>query len=227
MTFPDATALDVGIRDAQTRDAITPDMDADMSQDAIARDVGDVGPFDAGPCDPTPRAPQPGDLVVNEILSDPAATIAGDANADGTRDSSDDEFVEIGNVSGSTLELSGVIVSDSAAQRHVFASRTLGCGDVVVVFGGGDPSGAAWNAHWVPASSGGLSLNNGGDRVRIGSSALNLEDLAFADYGSEADSDQSVVRERELDPTAALVQHRSVAPGRSFSPGVRSDGSAF
>src|SRR5256885_16251044 len=45
-------------------------------------------------------------ILFNEILSDPPNGIAGDANNDGVRDGTDDEFVEF--VNGSTSETIGM-----------------------------------------------------------------------------------------------------------------------
>ncbi|MEL6179113.1 MAG: lamin tail domain-containing protein, partial [Myxococcota bacterium] len=59
--------------------------------------------------DDCPEAPMPtmGDLVLNEIHADPDAT-DGDANGDGVADTSDDEFLEIVNISGQTLRTVGL-----------------------------------------------------------------------------------------------------------------------
>ena len=46
-------------------------------------------------------------IVINEILADPAADLAGDANGDGVRGTYDDEFVEIVNSSAGSIDLSG------------------------------------------------------------------------------------------------------------------------
>ena len=37
-------------------------------------------------------------LVINEVHADPAGDITGDANGDGVRDVSDDEFIEFVNI---------------------------------------------------------------------------------------------------------------------------------
>ncbi|TPV93066.1 MAG: lamin tail domain-containing protein, partial [Myxococcales bacterium FL481] len=56
------------------------------------------------PCTPS-RAEFATELVINEIHADPASGSAGDANRDGTRDSADDEFIEIVNTGDSVQTL--------------------------------------------------------------------------------------------------------------------------
>jgi hypothetical protein len=65
---------------------------------------------------------------LNEILADPPADLAGDANRDGTRDASDDEFVEILNCGGTTVDLSGWTIADDTSMRHVFTASGGGLG---------------------------------------------------------------------------------------------------
>jgi uncharacterized protein (TIGR03437 family) len=47
------------------------------------------------------------EVIINEILADPPDGIAGDANHDGVRDSSHDEFVELINTTARDLDISG------------------------------------------------------------------------------------------------------------------------
>jgi len=189
----------------------------------------DVARPDAGfPCDPVPRAPKDGDLVLNEFFADPHTDVMlGDANGDGNRSASEDEFIELGNTSTSTLELLGLQVADADRPRHQFRRYTLGCGEAVVVFGGGDDSHAGWRSNWIKSTSGGLSFNNGGDTIIVGTSTI----TPFIQYGfgTEAIVDQSLVRARELDDTAAFVEHTRHPDSNlaRFSPGVRADGSEF
>src|SRR5690606_31652744 len=79
----------------------------------------------------------------------------------------------------------------------------------------------------ITLSGGGLSLNNGGDSVilRDGGGA----ELARVDYGGEADGDQAIVRQVDLDPTAPFVRHGQApnAGGRKMSPGTCQNGNAF
>ena len=112
-------------------------------------------------------------VVINEVLADPPTGTDGDANHDGTRDSAQDEFVELVNSTGAAINVSGWTVrthsttSSTETVRHTFAASTLlPAGEAMLVFGGGafisnDPLFGC--AQVVKASSGGLSLTNGGN----------------------------------------------------------------
>jgi lamin tail-like protein len=216
----DAAAGDASNADAANEDAAAGDT-APSSDAASAPDA-------AAACGAA-RAPGSGDLMINEVLADPPIGTAGDANQDGTRSSTDDEFVEIANISSNAILLEGVVLSDAMQIRHTFAAATLGCGKAIVVFGGGNTSGASWRSNWVVASSGAVSLNNSGDTLKLGTSASSTMDIVSTTYGAEAGMGQSIVRATELSPTAMFILH-SMHPqsgGRLFSPGTRVDGTAF
>lgn len=222
--FADAVASDaiVSAEDVPTFVDAAPTPDATPPSDGGA--IADA----SGPaCVSTPRAPMAGDLVINELLADPPAGVAGDANGDGARDSTADEFVELVNVSGQVLDLAGVVVADTTAVRYTFGARTLGCGAAVVVFGGGNTALPTWSPDWV-AASGGLSLNNSSDTIRVGTAASPAS-LASVTYGAEGGMAQSLVRQPEALASSPFVLHGAAAgaAGRLFSPGRRVDGSAF
>ena len=106
-------------------------------------------------------------LIINEVLYDPPSGIEGDANGDGIREAQEDEFIEFVNLGG-TLDLSGYTVHDNAQERHVFPQGTIiPSGGVLVLFGGGSPTGAFGNAIVQTASAGILNMNNAGDFVTL------------------------------------------------------------
>ena len=106
-------------------------------------------------------------LIINEVLYDPPSGIEGDANGDGIREAQEDEFIEFVNLGG-TLDLSGYTVHDNAQERHVFPQGTIiPSGGVLVLFGGGNPTGAFGNAIVQTASAGILNMNNAGDFVTV------------------------------------------------------------
>lgn len=187
---------------------------------------------------PTTPAAEAGGLVINEVLADPPRGRAGDANHDGVRGASADEFVEIVNTGASPVCLTGWTLSDSTGQRrHLFPiGRALAPGKAVVVFGGGIPAGDFGGSNVQSAtSSGGLSLARDADTLmlrdangavaqrfswgecapRDGPDACWRSDLGFA---------ASVVRWPE--GVGSWRRHRDVTKF-IFSPGLRADGSAW
>lgn len=129
-------------------------------------------------------------IRLNEIVADPQT----DWNSDGVIDSKNDEWVEIMNVGGGTVDLADLrITDDSAGLAFRFAlDGTLAPGQVRVFFGSDVVS---WqSANGVGAF--GLSLNNGGDTVYLYSVADG--DTALVDsrgYGSaETAKDRAIGR---------------------------------
>jgi hypothetical protein len=161
----------------------------------------------------------PSFLVINEILSDPDAT-TGDANGDGTVDTSQDEFVELYNTGTVTIDLTDYVIADGASDRHVFPAGTmLAPNTFITVFGGGTPTGISGMSQ--VASTGVLGLNNGGDTVTI----KNAGGVTVAEYtyGSEAGNNQSIGRNPDF--TGAFVEHLTITPANpaQFSPGLEND----
>lgn len=169
---------------------------------------------------------QSSSIVLNEINADPAPDLAGDANGDGTRDTTDDEFIELVNSDTEDIDLSGWTISDLVGQRHTFQATTiLQAGQAIVVFGGGSPTGSFGGAIVQTASSGQLALNNSGDTITL----KNTSEVIVIEYtyGSEAGNDQSISRYPDL--TGDFTKHSEIAAaaGALFSPGTQVDGSSF
>ncbi len=176
---------------------------------------------------PTPGAEAPSPFVINEILADPALDLAGDANGDGIRDSSEDEFIEIVNVLDVDIDLSGAVLSDGAADRHVFPDGSVvGAQCSIVVFGGGSPTGVFGGAAVQTASTGFLGFNNGGDSATL---VLDGRTLATYTYGPEGGNDESLTRDPDITGPEPLVGHSTAtgSGGALFSPGTAIDGSTF
>jgi hypothetical protein len=171
-------------------------------------------------------------LVINEFLADPPDGLSGDANNDGERGTNQDEFIEVINRTAEPMDISGFTLSDADGLRHVFASGSvLPPFEVAVVFGGGSPRGLFGNASATGlvfvASSGGLSLNNGGDTIKLADDKGGvIQEIKFGP--SEGNAGQSINR----DPDASgldFAPHTAVARDvrRLFSPGAKVDGQAF
>ena len=167
-------------------------------------------------------------LVINEILADPETGTAGDANGDGSRDASEDEFVEIYNTGSAALDLSGYTIEDGVGLRHTIPSgTTLDPGVALTVFGGGTPASSIPGVVQT-ASEGLLGLNNGGDTVTLksasGGAVASLTSggtIAEVTYGGEGSNDQSLVRSPEF--TGPFVGHTTVSAD-AYSPGRQANG---
>ena len=176
-------------------------------------------------------------VVVNEVLADPPTGINGDANHDGTRDSSQDEFVELVNSTGGGINISEWTVrthsttSSTETVRHTFAANTtLPAGQAMLVFGGGtfNPGDPLFGcAQVVKASSGGLSLTNGGLTILVRDGSGNLvTQLSYGGTtGLNGGNAQSLTR--SPDTTGNFVLHTTIAGARTFSAGLQTDGAPF
>ena len=157
-------------------------------------------------------------VTLNEILADPPPELAGDANGDGVRDSAQDEFIEIYNSGSIAADLSGWTIQDLTAVRHEFEEGfTLAPGELYVVFGGGTPTGIPSRS--TVASSGGLSLNNTADEVRLVSADTTVRDLHS--YAAEANADQSLIR--RPDGSGDWTRPHDVGLPWNYSAGVSND----
>ena len=161
-------------------------------------------------------------VVINEFLADPAAGLAGDANGDGVRSATNDEFVEILNYGFSPVDLTSWSLSDAAAVRHVFPLDTeLLPYQYLAVFGGGAPQ--LDGVFWQLASTGTLSLNNSNETIFLRDVNASLIDQIH--YGNEGNNDQSLTRYPE-GTSLIFVEHKSLpqSAGAAFSPGTGVDG---
>jgi uncharacterized protein (TIGR03437 family) len=180
-------------------------------------------------------------LAINEVLADPPGGAVGDANRDGVRSASQDEFVEIVNASDEDIDLGGYRLTTRDANgtdttRHTFVrGAILAPGTAVVVFGGAsaanfNPRDAAFGGALVlTASTGSLSLVNGGDTVALLDPAGALvEEMTYGGTTPlEGDRNQSLTRAPDIFGDFALHQPLAEAAGRLFSPGTRIDGTPF
>jgi len=111
-------------------------------------------------------------LIINEYLADPPSGLAGDANGDGFRDSSKDEFVEVVNSGTVPLDVGHYSISDSTQVRFTFSPRgDYPCRRVRRGLRRGTPTGnfgnAMANGLVFTAGGTGLSLNNSGDAINV------------------------------------------------------------
>ena len=206
------------------------DDDSDSDGDGIV-DAEDDCPEEAGYPEYN-GCPQPL-IIINEVLYDPPSGNAGDANGDGTREAQEDEFIEFYNMGGQ-IDISGYTISDAAQERHVFPSGSIiPANGVLVLFGGGNPTGSFGGAIIQTASTGLLNMNNAGDMVTMHDSNGN-EILTFDIEPLSNNPDESYTRYPDLNDIPnengdIFFQHAGIpeADGRLFSPGTKLDGTNF
>jgi uncharacterized protein (TIGR03437 family) len=179
------------------------------------------------------------DVMINEILADPPDGLDGDANHDGVRDTSGDEFVELVNSTTRDLNLSGYLLltrnvsATNDTVRHRFAPGTvLPAGTALVVFGGGNSDLANpifGGAQVVKASTGGLSLVNSGAVITLqDSTGAAVASISYGtDVGLPGDTNQSLTRSPDITGSFALHSVAAVNNPTRFSPGTRLDGKSF
>ena len=206
------------------------DDDADSDGDGI-NDSDDDCPNEAGV--PEYNGCSQPLLMINEVLYDPPSGISGDANGDGTREAQEDEFIEFVNLGG-TLDLSGYTVHDNAQERHIFPQGTvLPSGGVLVLFGGGNPTGAFGNAIVQTATNGILNMNNAGDFVTVynpnGEVVLTFDIDPLSDNPDESYSRYPDLNTEPDSDGNLFYQHASIpdSGGTLFSPGTKVDGTNF
>lgn len=150
-------------------------------------------------------------LVISEFLANPPA---------GTP-----EFVELVQLGRHPLDLGGWTLGDGASVRHRFASHTiLPGGHAAVIFGGSDPTPTpVAGAEFLRASTGGLSLNNGGDALELRNAHSNLVERVVYRAGDLATKGSLV---RAVLPDGAFRAHGSLNT-QAWSPGEPSEGNAW
>jgi len=181
------------------------------------------------------------DIVINEFLADPPDGAIGDANLDGLRSASEDEFVELVNTTTHDIDLSGyhLLTRGTGASdilRHTFIqgapATILPACTGIVVFGGGSPqrdSPAFGGAQILKASTGSLGLINSGGVITLRDRADDI--VNFVTYGGSTglngNSNQSLTRSPDTSGPFTLHQSASGSGGSPFSPGTHVNSDPF
>lgn len=171
-----------------------------------------------------------GDIVINELLIAPPAEISGDSNGDGMRSSSEDEFIEIVNISNKDLDMSNLTITDLNKTIFIFPPNTvLRSHKTIVIFGGGNPTGIFGDAN-IYISENGISLNNNGDVISIkDENNITIYEVTYND--SFLQTLGSAVLFPELNTTKTYLNHKTVCTqlgcNNLFSPGTKADGTNF
>lgn len=237
-----------GLQDGQESlygaDPLDEDTDNDTYRDGIEVKFGS-NPASASSLPVIPAPAGDTDIIINEYLADvPQDAEAGDVNGDGTRSTSQDEFIELVNISGTYLDISGYRLHDASSTtiRFTFPSspyRTIvPPGEAVVVFGGGTVTAFGGNFGncrrndllFASSASGGLSLNDTGDTIQL-KNPSGVDAITDIVYGSgkpaPAPSNQSATRSPDLTGSFVAHSNASGSGGALFSPGTMLDGELF
>ena len=170
------------------------------------------------PAPETPSEPKsPYALFISEVLADPPAGAAGDANQDGQRDGYEDEFIELYNADSTSVDISGWRLGDSTSPDTHFrfpSDAVIAPRSYIALFGGGNPSGFAVPIYTDDGRIGN-GLTNSGEDIQLTDAAGNT--VAVVSY-DEWPKDQSIVRTPPDGDT--LVPHKTASPTEApFSPG--------
>ncbi len=185
----------------------------------------------------TPVAPAPGDLVINEVMT---ADNLADTNCDTLTNVSNDEFVELVNVSNKVLDLNGITIRDNLPTAGVIrftfgaagnlgtGTLTLAPGKAVTVWAGGTPMCPGVTNWFTPAvaAQGTLGLNDAGEIVTVMSADATPVQLATATFGM-ATLQVSFNLSPDVTGTTYALHNAVAGHVGNFSPGKKVDGTAF
>ena len=161
-------------------------------------------------------------VVISEVLADPPTGAAGDANQDGERHSSHDEFIELYNAGSAPVDISGWHLGDSSALKNYFqfpANAVIEPGSYVVLFGGGNPTGFTVPVYTDDGTIGSRGLSNNGEDVHL---IDDTGDTVAVISHSPWPTKQSLVRNPS--DGGSLVPHKTASPTSDpFSPGRATD----
>jgi hypothetical protein len=180
----------------------------------------------------------PGDsysLVVNEVYYAADASLL-DANGDGTADTtrpSTDEFVEIVNVTGADINLTGYTVKENfTGSLHEFPEGTvIPAGGALVIFGGGTfmpgSTAAFGTTELQKASVPGLFLDDAGDFVQLlNDTSEEIHRVTLPDQTANP-TGGSLTLTTDGAPGSGYVLHTTLPGAQPFSPGVKVNGTPF
>ncbi len=170
---------------------------------------------------PPPKPKPTYALFISEVLADPPAGLAGDANGDGWPDPHEDEFIELYNADSTAVDIGGWRLGDAASLLSYFhfpPNAVIGPNSYVVLFGGGHPAGFAAPVYTDDGRIGNGLANSGEAIYLIDGTGDAIASVSLATWPQ----DQSIVR---TPPNGgAFVAHKTASLTKApFSPGRAPD----
>lgn len=167
-------------------------------------------------------------LIINEVLYDPSNNaLDGDANRDSIYSQDDDSFIEIYNSDTTSFDISGYEIWDDTSAagtiQYTFPTNTsIPAEEVVVVFGGGTPTGTFGSAVVLNAMNG-FNFNNSGEVIGVKDTSGAWVLIFNSD---ELSNNPNESYTRFPDVTGDFLQHGDTT-NVLFSPGTKTDGTPF
>ena len=156
-------------------------------------------------------------LIISEVLADPPAGLAGDANHDGQRDPYEDEFIELYNAGPVPISLVGWRLGDAGPLSDYFrfpADAVIEPDSYLILFGGGNPSGFTVPVYTDDGTIGD-GLNDSGESIHLIDD--HGDETSFLSQSTWPD-DQSLVCTSPDDEV--FVPHKTASQTKApFSPG--------
>ena len=163
----------------------------------------DGGVCERGACVAAPLPPQPGDVVVNEVMYDPHEGLAEQVA----------EWVELLNVTQNRVTLDGCLLGDEDSTVDI-ASVVLEPGGFALFAGSDDP---ARNGGLVADGTFDFSLTNGGDVVHVTCDGVLIDAIAYDDGETFPDARQASI---SLDPMQADAESNDAGAHWCLGAGV-------
>ena len=156
-----------------------------------------------------------GEVVLNELLADPADA---DANGDGTSNSRQDEYVELMVVSREPKRLDRVELRVGEQLRSTLTTDCLDPGATTVIFSGGAPALSPWATGPVYLADRPLGLANVGATVELWRQGERIDRMT---YGQAI---RGVALTRFPDGTGDFARHDTLGFGLTMTPGECTNG---
>ena len=156
-------------------------------------------------------------VSLNEVLADPAPGLAGDANGDGTRNSVEDEFVELVNYGDDGADVSGWWIEDLSGSSFTIPNGTvIPAGEMLTIFGGGTPTGIPGEVVIVGGAIGNGLGNSRDGVILFDRNGEEVDWMLWPDGDLAGDLNVSMIRV----PDAIGDWESSLPPHTRFSPGA-------